>query len=235
MIALTAISVLSGFFFSVQAQTTTLLPCGTAFYDPSQYNCYNSDFLCPIIGGAATIRCGSDCYLPSQYSCANNRLGPPSTSSTYTLVASAPGTEFDGETVEAAGRNFFLGGSPATYCPTSVGPNCPPGNVTAFAGSSLAVLVPGGQQLYRDPTGNVSFTQAHSIGYPPGSIFGGFNVNGGAASTFAGYPLFACRVVLYTPEVRYQVIALNTSVPESCTKITVLTQDYQGFGAWQYT
>ena len=53
------------------------------------------------------------------------------------MVASAPGTDFDGKPVEAAGRNFYLGGSPATYCPQSVVAFCPPGNVTAFSGGSL--------------------------------------------------------------------------------------------------
>jgi hypothetical protein len=43
--------------------------------------------------------------------------------------ASLPGNALDGLPVNAAGEGFFLGGSPATYCPTVVGAACP--NVTA--------------------------------------------------------------------------------------------------------
>ena len=43
--------------------------------------------------------------------------------------ASLPGNALDGLPVNAAGEGFFLGGSPATYCPTVVGVACP--NVTA--------------------------------------------------------------------------------------------------------
>jgi hypothetical protein len=43
--------------------------------------------------------------------------------------ASLPGNALDGLPVNAAGEAFFLGGSPATYCPTVVGVACP--NATA--------------------------------------------------------------------------------------------------------
>lgn len=43
--------------------------------------------------------------------------------------------------MQAAGRAFWLGGHPATYCPTFV-ENCPPGNETVIAGLSAMVCIP---------------------------------------------------------------------------------------------
>jgi hypothetical protein len=51
----------------------------------------------------------------------------------FTLTVYQPGSPLDGEVVNAVGEAFYLGGSPATYCPTTV-QECPPGNQTIFAG-----------------------------------------------------------------------------------------------------
>lgn len=54
--------------------------------------------------------------------------------------------------LNAIGGKFFLGGSPSSYCPPSIGDACQnyPGNDTVLAGGdatlSLGVVVPGGQQ-----------------------------------------------------------------------------------------
>jgi hypothetical protein len=42
----------------------------------------------------------------------------------FTATASLPGSTLDGLLVNAAGQAFWLGGSPASYCPTVV-PQCP--------------------------------------------------------------------------------------------------------------
>ena len=44
-----------------------LQPCGEAWYLPSMYTCYDTNFLCPVINGTPTLRCGPDCYLTSMY------------------------------------------------------------------------------------------------------------------------------------------------------------------------
>jgi hypothetical protein len=81
----------------------------------------------------------------------------------------------------ARGGKFYLGGgAPSSYCPTEIGAeNCPPGNSTVLAGGdntlSLGVLVPGGQQVYVDADGSLSYTQAHSAYLPEGSIREGFS------------------------------------------------------------
>ncbi|OCK73736.1 carbohydrate-binding module family 52 protein [Lepidopterella palustris CBS 459.81] len=50
--------------------------CGNAQYLPSQYNCYDGNFLCPITNGVPTLRCSDACYFASQYTCSNNQLAP---------------------------------------------------------------------------------------------------------------------------------------------------------------
>ncbi|KAE8445070.1 hypothetical protein EG329_013785 [Mollisiaceae sp. DMI_Dod_QoI] len=97
------------------------------------------------------------------------------TADLFTLTASLPGNPFDGQPVNAAGEAFSLGGSPATYCPTSVGSACPNATGTVFAGmTALWVEVPGGQQIYVQTNGALGFTQAHSASIPPGAYIGGF-------------------------------------------------------------
>jgi hypothetical protein len=46
----------------------------------------------------------------------------------FTAKTSLPGNTFDGQPINAVGEAFFIGGSPVTYCPADVNPNCP--NVT---------------------------------------------------------------------------------------------------------
>ncbi|KAJ7640037.1 carbohydrate binding-domain-containing protein [Mycena polygramma] len=46
-----------------------LTSCGSAMYDPSQYTCYDGDFLCPIVNGDVYRKCGDDCYSTTGYNC----------------------------------------------------------------------------------------------------------------------------------------------------------------------
>ena len=55
-------------------------------------------------------------------------------SGSFTAISGDGCPEVDHKPLQAAGQKFWLGGEPGTYCPTFVNPNCPPGNVTAFAG-----------------------------------------------------------------------------------------------------
>jgi hypothetical protein len=59
---------------------TRLLPCNDAYYLPSQYTCYDGDFLCPVLDGEPTLRCGPACYRPEMYGCSDGELiyPPPS-------------------------------------------------------------------------------------------------------------------------------------------------------------
>ncbi|EGD93305.1 secreted protein [Trichophyton mentagrophytes] len=165
------------------------------------------------------------------------------------VTARHPGREnVDKLPMQAAGRAFWLGGSPATYCPEIVGDNCPPGNATVILGlNSLSVLVPGGQQMYVEPSGKLGFTQAHSASIPPGSHVGGFAykpLNKKSGSFYFGgwgaTALMACPV----PDSKYyQVFAniKNAMVPggdvKKCVEFVGVAKEYKGTtpAAWQYT
>ncbi|KAJ6492089.1 carbohydrate binding-domain-containing protein [Mycena sanguinolenta] len=54
--------------------------CGSSNYYPSQYTCFDGDFLCPIVNGDRYIRCGNACYSTSLYSCSDTTLEPISAS-----------------------------------------------------------------------------------------------------------------------------------------------------------
>ncbi|KAJ5373000.1 hypothetical protein N7517_005006 [Penicillium concentricum] len=146
--------------------------------------------------------------------------------------------------LNAAGQKFYLGGETASYCPAQVS-NCPPGNQTVFApgGGSLDVMVPGGQQVYVDPNGALSFTQAHSANIPQGSSRGPFHYAADepwAHYSFAGWGatgFMACP----TDDSRWQVFAAiqNATVPHGnvaeCLGFSAVALTYDGeVPAWQY-
>ncbi|KAK4552476.1 hypothetical protein LTR86_010319 [Recurvomyces mirabilis] len=70
-----------------------LKPCGDAYYLPSQYTCYDGDFLCPVSNGEPLLRCGGACYRPEMYSCSNGELiYPPTSGSNSALTGTASGS-----------------------------------------------------------------------------------------------------------------------------------------------
>ncbi|KAE8152403.1 hypothetical protein BDV25DRAFT_67183 [Aspergillus avenaceus] len=145
--------------------------------------------------------------------------------------------------MNAAGQKFWLGGETSSYCPISSG--CPDGKYTVFAagGGALDVVVPGGQQVYVDEDGALSFTQAHSAYIPPGSSlgpfehkpgkpFGYYSFNGWGATGFMACP---------TEDSRWQVFAAihNATVPQGnvndCIGFSALAVPSNATaGAWQY-
>ncbi|OQE28377.1 hypothetical protein PENSTE_c003G04326 [Penicillium steckii] len=147
--------------------------------------------------------------------------------------------------LNAAGQKFWLGGKTSSYCPHIDGLECPAGNQTVLAsgGNALDVEVPGGQQVYVDPSGALSFTQAHSASIPPNSAVGSLSYVPGkpwAHYTFNGWNatgLMACP----TEDNRWQVYAAmkNATVPQGnvgdCLGFSALALPYKGdVPAWQY-
>ncbi|XXG96176.1 hypothetical protein Hte_002455 [Hypoxylon texense] len=95
---------------------------------------------------------------------------------TYFMTVFAPNTEVDGALINAASQGFYLSlDGPSTYCPSNV-QNCPEvqGTLVTAGMTGMAVQVPGGQQIYVAPDGQVQYTQAHSSSMPPGSMVGGW-------------------------------------------------------------
>lgn len=104
--------------------------------------------------------------------------------------------------------------------------------------TSQAVIVPGGQQYYVEPNGALGFTQAHSIAYPPGSIFGGTAAyQNGIFTAPQGSSWFACPVADRPNQ--YQVFAQlpGVTLSSDCVGFNayVKAQPQGTYGAWQYT
>ncbi|KAK9860621.1 hypothetical protein MYU51_005721 [Penicillium brevicompactum] len=168
----------------------------------------------------------------------------PTPNPNFSVMAARSASPIHYLQLNAAGQKFYLGGETASYCPDQV-PNCPPGNQTIFTpgGASLDVNVPGGQQVYVDPKGALSFTQAHSANIPPGSAVGPFvyspdkpwahySFNGWGASGFMACP---------TEDAKWQVFAAiaNATVPKGdvkeCLGFSAMALPYNGdVPAWQY-
>ena len=69
-----------------------LKPCGDAYYFPTEYTCYDGNFLCPIENGEPLLQCGPACYKPEMYSCSNDQLVYPPVSSAASATATSPST-----------------------------------------------------------------------------------------------------------------------------------------------
>ncbi|KAJ7075560.1 carbohydrate binding-domain-containing protein [Mycena belliarum] len=61
---------------AVTVAAEDLASCGISRYYPSQYTCFDDNFLCPIVNGDRFIRCGDACYTTALYSCSNTTLAP---------------------------------------------------------------------------------------------------------------------------------------------------------------
>jgi len=219
------------------AAAENLADCGGARYYPSQYTCYDGNFLCPKINAVATKRCGSACYPPGMYTCTNNKLVLlPADNGPFTLVAQRPGAAFDGKSVEACGRYFWIGKGPCTYCPDTVG-TCPAGKVTGlYAGQAMDVEVPGGQEYYLGPKGALGFTIAHSAQKPAGYVEGCSAYKGGEFKYLPGAGWYACPVAGKTGQWQvYQKLPNVNLVANNCVGMNILVKDMSGVAAWEYT
>src|SRR5436190_22726759 len=109
------------------------------------------------------------------------------------------------------------------------------------------VEVPGGQQMYVSPAGEVGYTQAHSTYIPVGSTVTGFTLTPGPGPDHARYRFngFGAKGFMACPSADrsfYQVFAAieNAAVPtgnvDDCVKFDAIASEYTGpIPAWQYT
>ncbi|KAL3435546.1 hypothetical protein BDV09DRAFT_167254 [Aspergillus tetrazonus] len=164
----------------------------------------------------------------------------------FTVMAARSASPIHFLPLTASGQSFWLGGNTTTYCPLPS--NCPPGNTTVLAGNggSLSVVVPGGQQIYVDPTGALRFTQAHSAYIPPGSSLGPFEYIPGPEGSVFGHYMYsgwgasgfmACP----TEDNRWKVFGAlgNATVPsgdvEDCLGFSAIAVPSELVGqTWQY-
>ncbi|KAK3990134.1 carbohydrate-binding module family 52 protein [Cladorrhinum sp. PSN332] len=223
--------------------------CGQAQYDPAQYVCWYSQFLCPIMAGEGLSYCNGACYSKFMYTCSDRNILTllPPVQTPFTLTVSNPSLPIHGKPVTAGGLKWVLNGNTSSYCPEVVPPSeCPPGTTTSIVSSngaaSMNVKVPGGQLVYLGPDWQVGYTQAHSAYIPPGSLTTGFgayqgggfvNLNGNGAGWLA------CPIRASGPTGGFWQLfgrnATNAAALSYCTPINLKINPTSGFGAWQYT
>lgn len=120
---------------------------------------------------------------------------PPKVLSSFYLSVLAPSRNYSFEYIQASGNQFWVGGSPSTYCPWSNdNPACVSDSNTVFYSNALAVYAPGGQRIFIKKDGTLAFTQAHSA-QEPGMAYDGENVAYSHAGYFGpdGHSWAACR------------------------------------------
>ena len=162
----------------------------------------------------------------------------------FTVMAARSASPIHYLQLNAAGQKFWLGGNTASYCPSQV-KDCPAGNQTVFApgGTSMDTEVPGGQQVYIDPNGALSFTQAHSANIPAGSSYGPFVYEAGEPWSHYLYRGWGASGFMACPteDNRWQVFGAlaNATVPKGdvneCLGFSAMAITYEGdVPAWQY-
>ncbi|KAJ5484861.1 hypothetical protein N7539_004849 [Penicillium diatomitis] len=116
--------------------------------------------------------------LATAFSGSRHHHNGTNSDSSFGVVAARSGSPIHFLPMTASDSKFWLGGASRTYCPTLV-PNCAQrtNETVLFGDRSLDVIVPGGQAIYVDRTGALSFTRPHSGYIPPGSSVQGFKVH----------------------------------------------------------
>ncbi|KAL1999085.1 hypothetical protein VTN02DRAFT_5074 [Thermoascus thermophilus] len=108
-----------------------------------------------------------------------NTLAARQDKTPFTVSADRQGNAIHGLSINASGFSFWIGGSPATYCPADK--QCPEGNETVFApsGNALDVAVDRGQNLYIDQNGALRYTKGGQPDLPKNAMGGPFIYNAG--------------------------------------------------------
>jgi hypothetical protein len=182
----------------------------------------------------------------------HNPDAPATFPSAYGLIIGTNVQPFHFESINANSGKFWLNNPlTVTSCPSDVASQgqCPPGNDTVFTNAgALDTLVPGGQQAYASPTGELLFTGAHANLVPAGAISNPFvyvpepGAQFGSVTTYA----FGANGFMACPSadgsIAYQVFINipNAVVPKgdvsACVPVTPLAVPYTQapVAAWQY-
>ncbi|KEF62759.1 uncharacterized protein A1O9_00732 [Exophiala aquamarina CBS 119918] len=169
----------------------------------------------------------------------------------YGMIIATNVQPFHFESINANSGKFWLNlPQTETSCPSDVAAQgaCPPGTDTVFVGAGgLDTVVPGGQQVYALPNGELQFTSAHSNLIPAGAVSQPFvyvpqpDAQYGTVTTYA----FGADGFMACPtqgSIAYQVFINipNAVVPlgdvTACVPVSPLAVTYtQGTAAaWQY-
>lgn len=147
------------------------------------------------------------------------------------------------QTIEARNERLWIGGTSTHYCPQQVQAlhDCPNTHETNFGGGTgvlyMGAIVPGGQQVYIDPTcGAVMYTQAHSAFMPQGAIIDGWTLSQGENFGVLGWQggLVGCNE---TADGSWEIYAQLPGIQLSreCLGFVAITVNETKADAWQYT
>ncbi|KAI7975936.1 hypothetical protein EIK77_007262 [Talaromyces pinophilus] len=154
----------------------------------------------------------------------------------FGVLALRSGSPIHLQSVNAAGQRFWIGVPTATYCPSEIY------ELTC----TKDVEVPGGQQVYVDPSGALAFTQAHSANIPAGAALGPFTFTPGtqfgaySTSAFGATGFMACPDDAANPSKWQGFAAFSTAtVPTGnvgdCLGFDAAAPAFTGdIPAWQY-
>ncbi|KAF1348911.1 hypothetical protein BDV97DRAFT_298058 [Delphinella strobiligena] len=159
---------------------------------------------------------------------------------TFGGVAIASATNLQFQSINANGTHFYLLRDTSTYTPPNVSGNYNQTS-TVFTGGddtlSLYTAVPGGQQVYVNSIGLLSFTEPHSADTGSGSKVTGFSKNGKNLQ-FEGNDWYACELHSTAAEYAFSIYAASVLENPSnlCTGISFLMAESTGTvtPAWEY-
>ncbi|KAJ5180139.1 hypothetical protein N7492_003349 [Penicillium capsulatum] len=126
---------------------------------------------------------------------------PKNPNGPFTVTAARSASQIHFLPLTASGGHFWLGGKSQTYIPGAAPYTGKQTNDTILQGQHfLDVVVPGGQRIYIDPSGALSFTVPHSgfiapgssegpFKYAPGNPLGTWSYKGHGASGFMACPV----------------------------------------------
>ncbi|KAL5364213.1 hypothetical protein BJX96DRAFT_168116 [Aspergillus floccosus] len=152
--------------------------------------------------------------------------------------------------LNANGGSFWTGKPTSSYCPDNI-PQCKTVNATSFVVQDDRVLlnavVPGGQQVYVSPQGQLTYTPPHSAYIPTGSLtsLASWSAASGASflnpfltfwlcNTDAAHPDAWSVWLEYTNGTTGAITNNGSNGSNACTRIALEAKPYQGDAAWEF-
>ncbi|EAU30387.1 predicted protein [Aspergillus terreus NIH2624] len=151
--------------------------------------------------------------------------------------------------LNANGGSFWTGKSTSSYCPDTV-PQCKTVNGTSFTVQDdkvfLNAVVPGGQQVYVSPQGQLTYTQPHSAYIPTGSLtsLASWSAASGASFLNPFLTFWLCNTeanpnawsvwLEYTNGTTGAITNNGSNGSNACTRIALEAKPYKGDAAWEF-
>ncbi|GES58098.1 hypothetical protein ATEIFO6365_0004024900 [Aspergillus terreus] len=151
--------------------------------------------------------------------------------------------------LNANGGSFWTGKPTSSYCPDTV-PQCKTVNATSFTVQDdkvfLNAAVPGGQQVYVSPQGQLTYTQPHSAYIPTGSLtsLASWSAASGASFLNPFLTFWLCNTeahpnawsvwLEYTNGTTGSITNNGSNGSNACTRIALEAKPYKGDAAWEF-